>query len=201
MEYKDCSIGILDYKCGNLNSLKSIIKSIGFNCFISNQKKELLKSDLLILPGVGNFSFAMKQLEKMRMIQFIRKFSKKKPLIGICLGMQILFTIGYETKKTKGLDLIKGTVERFSKDKCNIGWRNCEKKNYLVDKNQFYYFNHSFFVKTNSKNAVTYSSFDKIKFPSIIKKKKIIGFQFHPEKSQFNGKQLLKKIINMIIND
>jgi len=204
-ETKKKLIGILDYNCGNINSLKSIIKSLGYSVFISKYKKELSSADLMILPGVGNFSYAMSSLKKTKIIKFIKEYSNSKPIIGICLGMQILFTQGNETKKTKGLDLIKGEVKKFKNNKCKIGWDTCRnKKNLsknLISKEEFYYFNHSFYASTSQNYILSYSLFDKQKYAAVVKKNKIIGFQFHPEKSQFNGKKLLKNSIDLLLND
>tara|TARA_B100001057_G_scaffold453221_1_gene497861 strand:- start:8857 stop:9480 length:624 start_codon:yes stop_codon:yes gene_type:complete len=204
-ETKKKLIGILDYNCGNINSLKSIIKSLGYSAFISKYKKELSSADLIILPGVGNFSYAMNNLKKTKIIKFIKEYSNSKPIIGICLGMQILFTQGNETKKTKGLDLIKGEVKKFKNNKCKIGWDTCRnKKNFsknLINKEEFYYFNHSFYASTDTNYILSYSLFEKQKYAAIVKKNKIIGFQFHPEKSQFNGKKLLKNSIDLLLND
>ena len=205
MVYKKYSIRILDYNCGNLNSLNSIIRSLGFISFISNNKSRLLGADLMILPGVGNFSFAMQQLRNLKITQFIKDYSKNKPIIGICLGMQIFFSTSNETKKTKGLNLIKGDVKNFGKNKCKVGWDTCENiKNAsinLISEKQFFYFNHTFFASTENKYVIAYSYFEKKKYPAIIRKNNFIGFQFHPEKSQYNGKKLLKNTIEELLND
>ena len=205
MVYRKVSIGILDYDCGNVNSLCSIIKSLGFNAFISKDKFALQNSDLMILPGVGNFFFAMQKLRQIKMTKFIKSYSKKKPIIGICLGMQLLFSSGSETKKTKGLDIIKGQIKKFNNHKCKIGWDKCINKNSLtknlVKNSEYYYFNHSFFASTSQKHILSYAYYGREKYPAIVKKNNLIGFQFHPEKSQFSGKKLLKKAINLLLND
>ena len=108
MDYKKFLIGILDYECGNIDSLNSVIKSLGFNTLISKDKLVLKNTDLMILPGVGNFYFAMQHLKKTKMVKLIQDYSKHKPIIGICLGMQIFFSIGSETKNSKDLNLITG---------------------------------------------------------------------------------------------
>lgn len=205
MDYKKFLIGILDYECGNIDSLNSVIKSLGFNTLISKDKVVLKNTDLMILPGVGNFYFAMQHLKKTKMVKFIQDYSKNKPIIGICLGMQIFFSKGSETKNSKGLNLITGEIKKFDNDGVKIGWDKCRNKSKLpsnfIDQTEFFYFNHSFFASTKKRYILSYSFYEKEKYPAIIKKNNLLGFQFHPEKSQLNGKKLLKKAIILMLND
>ena len=116
-------IGIVDYECCNLKSLSNIIKNLGYQTFISNSPDELKKSDLIILPGIGSFAFAVKKLKEYNLMNFLKKINKKKPLIGICLGMQLFADKGYEKGINKGLGIIPGEVKKISEDDYNIGWR------------------------------------------------------------------------------
>jgi glutamine amidotransferase len=204
MEFNHPLIGIVDYGCGNLKPLKNIIKSLKYSCVVSNNIFVLKKTKILILPGVGNFNYAMKNIIKLGLKDFIIDFSKdkKKLIIGICLGMQIMFSYGYEGKKTKGLNLIKGKVVRFKKLETNIGWNDIKfdysnKDFFLGFKNKYYYFNHSYYVRTKKIFVIASSKFSDVKFSAVVKKDNLVGFQFHPEKSQLSGKKILKNTINL----
>ena len=190
-------IVILDYKVGNFTSLKNSIEQLGYNVVISNNKIILKNSDYLILPGVGNFEEAITNLKKDNLTIFLKKLIKEGlPTLGICLGLQILFSKSEEAFASKGLNLIKGNILKLNKK--NIGWYQIKtkKKNSLFSflNNQFFYFNNSYALEESNIYTHSYSlNYEKI--PVIIKKKNIIGVQFHPEKSQFFGNYFLKKIL------
>lgn len=198
-------IGIIDYDIGNQDSLLYSLRSFGFNAYISNKPKVLLESDLIVLPGVGAFSRAMVSLKKRGLDNFIFEWVKaKKPVIGICLGMQLLCSKSQEFKETKGLDLIKGEIVEIKKTNWHIGWND---NFFLVNDNLFnglkkdqFYFNHKFKFVGDEKFIIGQTkSFGEI-IPSIIKSGNIIGLQFHPEKSQLAGKKILQRIIKKLIN-
>lgn len=197
-------IGIVDYECCNLKSLSNIIKNLGYQTFISNSPDELKKSDLIILPGIGSFAFAVKKLKEYNLMNFLKKINKKKPLIGICLGMQLFADKGYEKGINKGLGIIPGEVKKISEDDYNIGWRkittNTKKKiKYQFEKNYFY-FNHGYHFKTKEKFIIMKSNLNSFSFASVVQKKNVVGFQFHPEKSQLTGKFLLEYFLKSIRN-
>ena len=191
-------ISILDYCVGNQSSIKASLLRLGCaNVIITKNKKILENSELLILPGVGNFEEAITNLKKDDLIKFLKKLIKEGlPTLGICLGLQILFSKSEEAFAFKGLNLVKGNI--FKLNKKNIGWYQIKtnKKNNLFSflNNQFFYFNNSYALEaSNQYTHSTSSNYEKI--PAIIKKKNIIGVQFHPEKSQFSGDYFLKKIL------
>ena len=197
-------IVIIDYGCGNLLSIERAIKKVGYNSIISRDLNELRKATHIILPGVGAFGNAISLLKEYSLIEIIKKHTlkEKKPLLGICLGMQLLFSSSNEFGFYNGLDIIEGKVERIidqTKKKIkiqHIGWKTLElleKKNLSIDENNSFYFTHSYMVNPKNKEIIkAYALFEKIKIPAIIMDKNITGFQFHPEKSSFLGLELIK---------
>ena len=198
-------ITILDYGLGNIRSLKNSLKLISnnVNYFSENPKNNF---DVLFIPGVGSFSKASEILFKKNYGNLIFETNKRNILIvGICLGMHLLLTKGFEDGESKGLDFIKGYVDKIpakSKKLPNIGWRNVS----FIDSNQFnflkkfnnskFYFVHSYMSNVeNKKNIISYVKYDGIKIPSVIYNKNVLGIQFHPEKSGENGIEFLKEII------
>ena len=205
-------IAILDFGCGNLFSISEALKYFKFEVNITNQHKTILESDVMILPGVGSFKTAMNKIKKQKLDLTIEKFiNTGKPVIGICLGFQLLFENSYEFKKTKGLGIFKGDVLPFERkitnsqtNTLNIGWNNINitNPNNLLDeqfKKTKLYFVHSYFVKPENKNLInSYSYFGNFEFCSSINYKNIYAFQFHPEKSGFIGINIYKNISKIL---
>ncbi len=202
------NITIVDYNCGNLLSLKRGIEKVGFKCEISREANKILNSTHVILPGVGAFGSAIKLLKNYDLENIIKRYTleMQKPLLGICLGMQLLLTKSFEFGEHRGLDIIPGEavkIDQITKNKVkipNIGWNEINTQE-DINFNQFnkksFYFIHSFVSVTNEKaDTIAYCDYYKIKIPSIIKKNKIIGCQFHPEKSSNNGLKFLQNFCN-----
>lgn len=199
-------VSIIDYGCGNILSIKRAVESFGFKAELTNNYEKILKSSSLILPGVGAFGNAINLLEKKNLIKVIKQFAliEKKPILGICLGMQLLLSKSFEFGEHVGLDLIPGEVVKLSfKDKNkkipHIGWKKIlfKEKNFFFEKsfniNKFY-FVHSFEVKTKDpNNTIATCEYYEKKIASVINYKNIIGCQFHPEKSREGGLEFLKK--------
>lgn len=190
---------IINYKTGNINSLISFFNDLGLECIHSNNKKKILNSDIIVLPGVGTFGFVVDFLKKKKINLLLKKlFFKNKPIIGICLGMQIFFDGSEENGYNKGLGLIPGF---FKKNKLShIGWNNVKSidnsKDIYSINNKYFYFNHSYSLDFKKNKQFYYKCFYEKQIVSLVKKNNFIGMQFHPEKSQINGIQLFKKIIN-----
>ena len=190
-------IVILDYKTGNITSLTNILDGININYKVSKNEKDLKYADIIILPGVGNFGKAINEIKKKKFKIFFTKILKKKKILGICLGMQILCDFSEEFKNEKGMGIFKCNVQKLNKT--NVGWRKIftfkNKSLFKKFNNYYFYFNHSYGI-TNYKNHC--ESYIKEMFPcnAIIKNKNIIGVQFHPEKSQQSGIKFLKEIIS-----
>ena len=195
-------IGIIDYGVGNLFSLCSSCKAIGQEAFVSGDASELAKADRLILPGVGAFEDAAKKLRDSGMAAFVREQAAQgKPLLGICLGMQLLFEKSYEYGCHQGLGLLKGQVVPMEgKLPANLkiphmGWNALDvRRGTLLEglNGQQVYFVHSFFAENceDSLSAVTEYG---IPITAAVEQGNIYGCQFHPEKSGNVGLSILRK--------
>ena len=194
--------GIIDYGVGNLFSLCSSCKAIGEEAFVSGDASQLAKADRLILPGVGAFEDAARKLNDSGMAEFVRQQAASgKPLLGICLGMQLLFEKSYEYGCHQGLGLLKGQVVPMEgKLPANLkiphmGWNALEVKGGTLLEGlngQYVYFVHSFFAENceDSLSAVTEYG---IPITAAVEKGNIFGCQFHPEKSGNVGLSILRK--------
>ena len=195
-------IGIIDYGVGNLFSLCSSCKAIGEEAFVSGDAEELAKADRLILPGVGAFEDAAKKLRDTGMADFVRaQAAAGKPLLGICLGMQLLFERSYEYGCHEGLGLLKGQVVPMEGKLPatlkipHMGWNALDvRRGTLLEglSGQYVYFVHSFFAENceDSLSAVTEYG---IPITAAVEKGSIFGCQFHPEKSGNVGLSILRK--------
>ena len=204
---KKITIGIVDYGFGNISSLYGCLMSLGFSVNVSSKQSVLRKSDILFLPGVGAFDSGMEAINQKNLINFIQRFhASGKTVVGICLGMQLLFSSSEEGVAIKGLSLLPGRITRIKTKSAHIGWN---KINILKVRSFFkkydqkhFYFNHTYSF-CGSKKIVTANaevSSNNEEVSSIVKKGNIIGLQFHPEKSQKNGADLLNDIIMDAIN-
>ena len=197
-EFNKIKIGIIDLEINNIYSIYNAFKKIGYNTSII--KKKFNNYDYIILPGVGSFKEGMNSLKKKSLVNELKEsvLLKKKKLIGICLGMQLLFSNSEEFGRTDGLGLISGNVKKFNKKKNFlipvVGWYKTSslKKNL---KNKYFYHIHSYYCKPNEKNSIlSFTSYEKFAYCSSVHKDNILAFQFHPEKSGENGINLLKEI-------
>ena len=200
-------IGILDLKICNLSSVSSAVYNLGFDIKIIkiDQKDQLNDISHLIIPGVGSFSNISKEyFENKNFSSELNNYKKKgKPLLGICLGMQFLATEGFENNKSKGLNFIEANVNLMETDNTknfnlpHVGWNeiNILKNHVIFDgikNNSNFYFVHSYqMILKNNEFLFAETKYLK-KFPSIIIKDNVIGFQFHPEKSSKNGLKILE---------
>tara|TARA_Y100000590_G_C15747383_1_gene1022677 strand:+ start:1671 stop:2297 length:627 start_codon:yes stop_codon:yes gene_type:complete len=200
-------IGVINYGIGNLRSILNCINKFSEKTYLINHPGDIKNFDKIILPGIGSFKKAMEILSNQGWKDEILEYGKisKKPLLGICLGMQILATSGEEFGNTKGLDLIPGKVKHLKSFGCkylipHIGWNEVitNKKNLLLknipDKSSFYFVNSFAFDAKNKNHEICETEYD-IRFTSVINNENIYGTQFHPEKSSKAGSQLLKNFI------
>jgi len=195
-------IGIVDYGMGNLFSVSCALDRLGADYFISGEKNELLAAEALILPGVGSFRDAMERLP----IAAIQEFAASgKPLLGICLGMQLLFEESEENGPTKGLGLLPGKVQRFAGGSYKVphmGWNQLEfvqssplLKNLQED---YVYFVHSYFVDAKDSKVLLAKANYQEEVAAIVGNGNIFGMQFHPEKSGKLGMSLLDNFLQLI---
>ena len=206
-------VAIIDLGLSNLYNVKLALEKINIDSkFVSNEN-ELNQSKAFILPGVGSFKAAMQRVKDLNLENPIKKnIAIGKPFLGICLGMQILFSVGEEHGITKGLNVFPGSVKKFKYQKLendrysvpHMGWNviKTKKKNSIfskIKKNEFMYFVHSYYVDTKDKKIISSTtSYGDKEFCSSISYKNIFACQFHPERSGKVGKKILqnfKKII------
>ena len=207
-------IVIIDYGVGNILSIKNAISYQGYDSIVTNKNKLIENSTHIILPGVGAYPLAMEKLKNLKLIDSLNIAREKGIFIlGICLGMQLLFSESDEFGSSEGLNLIKGNIAKLDKFKQNqniklpnIGWRNLENNeknlkidilNNLIDDSK-YYFIHSHALIEYEKNVkVINSSYQNIIFPAVVNLKNIYGCQFHPEKSRTQGLKILENFLNL----
>jgi glutamine amidotransferase len=192
-------IGIIDYGAGNLFSLKNALDFLGLKSIITSSAEEIRDADRLILPGVGAFPDAMRMLERSGLTETIIEEARKKPLLGICLGMQMLFEYGFEFEKVRGLGLIPGEVCKIIAPGLKIphmGWSDVRIENECVlsqgirEGDRFYYV-HSYKAVTEKRYVSLYSEYGEY-IPGLVFRDNVFGTQFHPEKSGEIGLRLLR---------
>ncbi|WP_299743233.1 imidazole glycerol phosphate synthase subunit HisH [uncultured Rossellomorea sp.] len=205
-------IGIVDYGMGNLFSVSKALERLNVPYYISDQQEELLNADGLILPGVGAFKDAMNLLETTHLRDTILTFAQSgKPLLGICLGMQLLFEESKENGATKGLALLPGEVLHIPKKDSqgnafkvpHMGWNllRYQKKSPLLDglSEGYVYFVHSYYVHEGSKDVIVASAdYAGVEIPAVVSRENIFGMQFHPEKSGELGMKLLENFTKRV---
>tara|TARA_B100001121_G_scaffold178683_1_gene155950 strand:+ start:2146 stop:2769 length:624 start_codon:yes stop_codon:yes gene_type:complete len=205
------SVGIIDIKIGNTQSLKNALNYLNCDVTLTNDIYKLKQSDKLIFPGVGHFSFGSKQLYKNKLRDFlINEIEKGKKILAICLGMQLLFQTSEEDLNFSGLSVIKGKVRKLPEIKTsksesfpNTSWKNIEmlKNDRLLthcDDKDMFYFIHSYYCEpTDNSNVIGYSKYNNFKFASVVKYNNCYGTQFHPEKSGKSGLNLLSSFLSI----
>lgn len=194
-------IAIIDYGMGNLRSVEKGFLKVGEDARIVSDPKAVDNAHAVVLPGVGAFRDCMKNLTKMSLTEsIIKAIQKGKPYLGICLGLQILFTESEEFGVYKGLNILSGKIVRFPESDLKVphmGWNTIKilrRPPVLssIQDSDFFYFVHSYYIAPDGKNVVATTTDYGITFTSMVWKDNIFATQFHPEKSQQNGLRILK---------
>ena len=197
-------IAIIDYGMGNLRSVQKGFERMGREAVVTRDPKTILSAGKVVLPGVGAFPDCMRNLEEFGLIDPVKKcIDSGKPFLGICLGLQLLFTEGEEFGVHKGLDLIKGRVVRFNLQDPTLkiphmGWNSVSIKRRPpaladVPEGSHFYFVHSYHVMPEDKGVIATTTTYGTEFVSSVWKDNIFAVQFHPEKSQELGLSILKR--------
>ncbi len=198
-------IAIIDYGLGNLTSVKNALDFLGTESEITNNISKIEKADKIILPGVGAFGYGMENLKKLGLIEVLHKevIVNKKPFLGICLGMQLICKKSYEEGEFEGLAWIDAEVIRFNSESekllvPHVGWNEvvCNLASPILiggNREQTFYFVHSYYPDVKDKNLVVGWCDYGVKFAAVLQKENIFAVQFHPEKSQTEGLEILRK--------
>ena len=199
-------IVLIDYGAGNLFSVERALKFVGADYYLATKPDQILKADKLVLPGVGAFCDGMTGLKKNKLNQAIKAVVKtQRPILGVCLGMQLLMTTGHEFGNHQGLGLIDGVVNKITTGAKlpQIGWNNIKiKKNSALLKGlqsgDYFYFVHSYVARPkNPEVLAAVTNYGGDNFCSILESKNIYGTQFHPEKSGPQGLKIYQNFVNL----
>ena len=201
-------IAIINYGLGNLSSVAGAIERLGYKYIITNKKEEIRNSDKFILPGVGAFAEGMQNIKNLELDKILNEvvLEHKKPILGICLGFHMMAHEGFEFGHHAGLGWLEASVIKFEIDKNlrlpHVGWNDLfmvreSKLFYNIPEDALFYYVHSYHMKCKMKEIVTGECLYGERFTSTIENNNVYGTQFHPEKSQKWGLQLLRNFVEM----
>jgi len=193
-------VAIIDYGVGNLRSVEKAFAAMGCDAIVTGNDRELRNAERLVLPGVGAFGACMQALTERGFDHLVRERVREGiPLLGVCVGMQMLFEESDEFGRTAGLGLLRGCVQRFSNDLVvpQVGWNQIRQRKMHtlfegITDQSFFYFVHSFFCVPVDDGTIIGETEYGVTYASVIAHSNICGVQFHPEKSQVAGLQLLR---------
>lgn len=198
-------IAIVDYGAGNIFSVKNALDYLGFESVLTDKKEDLVSADSIILPGVGAFPAAMDMLDASGLVDTIKQQAKKKPFLGICLGMQLLFEKSFEFEQREGLALIKGYVDKIDEPDLvipHMGWNKLEYKQECpllegLGEDEYVYFVHSYKAFCGDENLIASCEYGHT-VPALVGDGKFVfGSQFHPEKSGKTGLKILENFARL----
>ena len=200
------TIAIVDYGMGNVRSVQKALEYVAPSdkCILTSDPQVLRDSDRIVFPGQGAMGSCMSALEENSLVNEIKSSFKSKPFLGICLGLQLLFDSSEENKGTKGLSIVPGKVVKFKNNELKIphmGWNNVNHSKdhplwYNIENNTRFYSVHSYYVKPVNQDCVFGTTNYGHEFVSAIALDHVFAVQFHPEKSQNDGLQLLRNFVN-----
>lgn len=198
-------IAIVDYGAGNIFSVKNAMDYLGLSAQLTSKAENIRNADGIILPGVGAFPWAMNMLSQSGLVDVIKEEAVKKPFLGICLGMQLIFSKGYEFEETNGLGLIDGEVKLMTPVNLSIphiGWnklvinKECPLLSGLGD-DEYVYFVHSYAAECSDNDIAAYCEYGN-KVTALVNRGTVYGAQFHPEKSGKTGLKILRNFAELI---
>ena len=200
-------IAIIDYDAGNLKSVEKALLYLKEEAIITRNYKEILNAEKVILPGVGSFGMAMEYLKKYDLIPVIHEVAEQnKPFLGICLGLQLLFSGSQESEGVEGLNLLEGDIVKIPEETGlkipHIGWNSLELSNEGrlfrdIEEESYVYFVHSYYLKAKDEDIVKASTYYGTKIHASVEKNNLFACQFHPEKSGQVGLQILRNFANI----
>ncbi len=200
-------IGLIDYDAGNLRSVEKALEALGETPVITRDKDELLKADKVILPGVGSFGDAMGKLEQYGLVDVIHEIVRKgTPLLGICLGLQLLFESSEESPGVKGLSILPGKILRLPDQPGykipHMGWNSLDIREGTrlfagIGQGSYVYFVHSYYLKAEDEEIVAASTEYTAHIHAAVERGNVFACQFHPEKSSAVGLKILKNFVEL----
>jgi len=198
-------LAIIDYGVGNLRSVEKAFAATGCDAVVSGDEKALRAVERLVLPGVGAFGACMKALSERGFDELVReRVAEGTPLLGVCVGMQLLFETSDEFGSTRGLGLLRGRVRRFSDEVVvpHVGWNQVDqvREHPLfndVANGSFFYFVHSYYCEPVDTRMIAGATEYAVNYASVVAQENICGVQFHPEKSQASGLRLLQNFARL----
>ena len=203
---KPPTIGIVDYGVGNLASVWHALHALQLRCRVSSDPAVLDRTDMLLLPGVGAFPAAMEALHRHGLVDYLQTRAKSgRPVVGICLGMQLLADSSTEHRSTAGLGLIPGEVRALNSGGWHIGWNSIttaqEDPMFGALEGQSVYFNHSYAVDVAPEHRLCMAQSPTEPVCAVMRRGNVVGIQFHPEKSQAAGREVLRRVVRGFCSD
>ena len=200
-------IAIIDYDAGNIRSVEKAMAKLGQEVWITRDRERIMNADKVILPGVGSFGDAMAHLREYNLVEVIKDVvAEKKPFLGICLGLQLLYESSEETPGVEGLGILKGKILRIPEQKDlkipHMGWNSLHLQNdgrlfRGIEQNPYVYFVHSYYLKAEEEETVKATTEYSVNIHASVEKDNVFACQFHPEKSGDLGLQILKNFAEL----
>lgn len=200
-------IAIIDYDAGNIRSVEKAMAKLGQEVWITRDRERIMNADKVILPGVGSFGDAMAHLREYNLVEVIKDVvAEKKPFLGICLGLQLLYESSEETPGVEGLGILKGKILRIPEQKNlkipHMGWNSLHLQNdgrlfRGIEQNPYVYFVHSYYLKAGEEETVKATTEYSVNIHASVEKDNVFACQFHPEKSGDLGLQILKNFAEL----